>query len=142
MPNYYSPYSFQTGYQNPYQQAYQPQSIQQAPQMFQQTQNQTAESGVYWCHGQSEAERWAVAPGHAVAIMDIDAPVLYLRSCDTTGKPSTAVYDLVERTPAARMQQNAQNAAKMQQDFLTRAEFEQFKADFLKNMSKEEPNDA
>lgn len=113
------PYNPYMSYQNPYM------SYQQPAQQYQ---SQQSGSGVYWCHGQSDAERWAVAPGNAVAIMDIDAPVLYLRSCDNTGKPSTTVYDLVERSAIPKPTPGT--------EYLTRDEFEKFKAEYIK--SKEE----
>lgn len=61
-------------------------------------------SGVIWVSGKEEADKWPIAFGCAVALWDANNPVIYLRKADSTGKPSTAVYDLVERTdsPAPR----------------------------------------
>lgn len=57
-------------------------------------------SGVIWVSGKEEADKWPIAFGCAVALWDANNPVIYLRQADSTGKPSTKVYDLVERTDA------------------------------------------
>ena len=51
-----------------------------------------------WVSGRQEADSFLVAPNSAVALWDTNNPVIYLRKADSTGKPSTVVYDLVERT--------------------------------------------
>lgn len=48
-------------------------------------------------------DKWAamaylVAPNSAVALWDSNAPAIYLKQADASGKPSIKVYDLVERT--------------------------------------------
>lgn len=55
-------------------------------------------SGIIWVSGKAEADGYLVAPNSAVALWDANNPVVYLRKADSTGKPSTVVYDLVERT--------------------------------------------
>lgn len=70
------------------------QSIQPPPPAQQQN------SGMIWVSGKTEADNWPIAPGCAVALWDSNAPVIYQRKADSTGKPSTTVYDLVERTDA------------------------------------------
>lgn len=84
----------------------------QGPQMGQQVQPQTMQtnmgpvspsggpqnSGIIWVSGKGEADGYLVAPNSAVALWDANNPVIYLRKADSTGKPSTVVYDLVERT--------------------------------------------
>ena len=54
--------------------------------------------GIIWVSGKGEADGYLVAPNSAVALWDANNPVIYLRKADSTGKPSTVVYDLVERT--------------------------------------------
>lgn len=54
-------------------------------------------SGIIWVNGKNEADGYLVAPNSAVALWDANNPVIYLRKADSTGKPSTVVYDLVER---------------------------------------------
>lgn len=55
-------------------------------------------SGINWVGSKMEADNWPIAPGCAVALWNSNNPVIYLRQADSTGKPSTKVYDLVERT--------------------------------------------
>ena len=64
-------------------------------------------SGVIWVSGKEEADKWPIAFGCAVALWDANNPVIYLRQADSTGKPSTKVYDLVERTDAPPPPQSA-----------------------------------
>lgn len=88
------------------------QPVMQGPQMPQQIQAQPMQtnmgplnptggpqnSGIIWVSGKGEADGYLVAPNSAVALWDANNPVIYLRKADSTGKPSTVVYDLVERT--------------------------------------------
>lgn len=57
----------------------------------------TQNNGIVWVSGKAEADGYLVAPNSAVALWDANNPVIYLRQADSTGKPSTKVYDLVER---------------------------------------------
>lgn len=59
----------------------------------------SVQNGMIWVNGgKAEADSYLVAPNSAVALWDANNPVVYLRKADSTGKPSTVVYDLVERT--------------------------------------------
>ena len=108
----YQPYY--SGYQpNPYYpgpvpdqlaQLRQQQMQQIQPQMMQQPVTQTG--GINWEGSKIEADNWPIAPGCAVALWDSNNPVIYLRQADSTGKPSTKVYDLVERTDNPAPQQS------------------------------------
>ena len=86
-----------------------PNMIQPAPNLAPQPQamvsgQQTApaggpqNSGIIWVSDKAEADSYLVAPNSAVPLWDANNPVIYLRKADSTGKPSTVVYDLVERT--------------------------------------------
>lgn len=57
----------------------------------------SAQNGMIWVSGRQEADGYLIAPNSAVALWDANNPVVYLRKADSTGKPSTVVYDLVER---------------------------------------------
>lgn len=94
------------------------QPMMQGPQMPQQPQPMQANigpvpagapqnSGIIWVSGKAEADGYLVAPNSAVALWDANNPVIYLRQADSTGKPSTKVYDLVERTDNPTPQQAA-----------------------------------
>ena len=69
---------------------YQP-NMQQAPQ-------QQPSPSIVWVQNEMEAANYLVAPNSAVTLWDSNAPVVYLKQADASGKPSMKVYDLVERT--------------------------------------------
>lgn len=72
-----------------YQQPVPPQTPQPMPQ-------QSGQSMV-WVSGQAEAMSYLMAPNSAVALWDSNAPTIYLKQADASGKPSIKIYDLVER---------------------------------------------
>ena len=94
MPNY--PYYYQP-YQPPMadqlmqlrQNQYQP-NMQQVPQQ--------AAPSIVWVQNEMEAVNYLVAPNSAVTLWDSNAPVVYLKQADASGKPSMKIYDLVERS--------------------------------------------
>lgn len=98
MPNY--PYY---GYQ-PYQ-PYQPPMADQLMQLrqnqyqpnMQQVPQQT-QSSMIWVSSEQDAFNYLIAPNSAVTLWDSNAPVVYLKQADASGKPSMKIYDLVERT--------------------------------------------
>ena len=103
----------------------QPQPIQQpAPQ----------NGGINWVGSKLEADNWPIAPGCAVALWDSNNPVIYLRQADSTGKPSTKVYDLVERTDSPAPQQPAPQVDLSR--YVTIDQLEDILAERLKRPSK------
>lgn len=54
-------------------------------------------SSIIWVSGEREAAVYPVAPNNAVALWDSDAPVIYLKKADASGKPTMQAFDLVER---------------------------------------------
>lgn len=78
-------------------------------------------SGIIWVSGKQEADGYMIAPNSAVALWDQNNPVVYLRQADSTGKPSTKVYDLVERVNNPSPQQAVSQIDPTQ--FITREEF-------------------
>ena len=100
MPGYTSYYGYQP-YQ-PYQppmadQLMQLRQNQYQPNMQQVPQQQVAPS-IVWVQNEMEASNYLVAPNSAVTLWDSNAPVVYLKQADASGKPSMKIYDLVERT--------------------------------------------
>lgn len=91
-------------------------------------------SGIIWVQNKLEADNWAIAPGSAVALWDANSPVIYLRKADSTGKPSTVVYDLVERTDNPSPQPAAPQIDLSQ--YVTREQLEDILAERLKKPSK------
>lgn len=53
---------------------------------------------IVWVQNEMEAANYLVAPNSAVTLWDSNAPVVYLKQADASGKPSMKVYDLVERS--------------------------------------------
>lgn len=108
MPNY--PYYYQ-----PYQ-PYQPPMADQLMQLrqnqyqpnMQQVPQQHAPS-IVWVQSEAEAMTYPIAPNNAVTLWDSNAPVIYLKQADASGKPSMKIYDLVERNsrPVQTMQTQA-----------------------------------
>lgn len=133
---------------NPYMGSYQPYYGQPAPdqlaqlrmqnqQMAQpvpqqmQPQMQTASpaaSGILWVANEMEAQNYPVAPNCAVALWDANSPAVYLKQADAAGKPTIKIYDLVERTAAPKMPQNA--PVTLPGNYVTRDEFEALAAKF------------
>ena len=106
-------------------QVMQPQPVQ--PPMTQQT------SGMIWISGKAEADAYPIAPGNAVALWDSNNPVVYLRQADSTGKPSTVVYDLVERTDTPREKQEPIDLSA----YMTRDEFSSQVQDVVRDVVDE-----
>lgn len=105
---------------------------QMQPQMIQPSAQQNG--GINWVGSKLEADNWPIAPGCAVALWDSNNPVIYLRQADSTGKPSTKVYDLVERTDSPAPQQPAPNIDLSR--YVTIDQLEDILAERLKRPSK------
>lgn len=101
-----------TGYvPNPYQQ----------PQP--QTQNQNS-AGFVWVQGEAAAKAYPVAAGNSVLLMDSDAPVLYMKSTDYSGKPlPLEIYDLVKRDAISSTQAAPQPQIDLS-EYVTQADLE------------------
>ncbi len=85
------------------------QQMQQATMQSQQPMQQPVVnngSGALWVNGEQEALVYPVAPNSSVVLWDNnapdDAPVVYLKQADATGKTSTQIFDLVERKAPTR----------------------------------------
>lgn len=90
-------------------------------------------SGIIWVSGKGEADGYLVAPNSAVALWDANNPVIYLRQADSTGKPSTKVYDLVEHTDSPTQQIAPQIDLSQ---YITREQLEDILAERLKRPVK------
>ena len=92
MPNY--PYYYQ-----PYQPPMADQLMQLRQNQFQPMQQpaQQQSPSIVWVQSEMEAASYPVAPNNAVTLWDSNAPVVYLKQADASGKPSMKIYDLVER---------------------------------------------
>lgn len=90
----YNPYV--NPYANPYNQQM-PTFQQNIPQQMPTMQTNTQNSGFVWVDGIEEANNFYVAPNNAVQLWDKNAPCIYKKSADSTGKPTMQIFDLVER---------------------------------------------
>ena len=119
----YSYYSFQQPqfYQPPMpDQLAQLRGSQFQPQQFpQQPPQPPSGQSMVWVSGEQEAMGYLVAPNSAVALWDSNAPTIYLKQADASGKPSIKVFDLVERTSAPRAEQPPHGV-----EFATKADLE------------------
>ena len=96
----YQYYPYQPNFfQNPV-----PDQLTQLRQPYQQTAQPYQQSGqsIVWVSGEQEAVGYLVAPNSAVALWDMNAPVIYFKQADASGRPTIKTYDLVERTAAPR----------------------------------------
>lgn len=94
--------------------AYQPQP--------QQPQNQS----IIWIPNEQAANDFIVAPNNAVTLWDMNAPVVYVKKADASGKPTMTTYDLVERAQAAPAPVAPRKD--MSEEYVTRREFEELVA--------------
>lgn len=95
-----------------------------------------AQNGIIWVTGKQEADNYLIAPNSAVALWDQNKPVVYLRKADSTGKPSTVIYDLVERTDIPPVQPAQQ--IDMSQ-YVTLNQLEEILSERLKKTAKVTP---
>ena len=75
----------------------------QEPQMQMRPQYQPApqqNQAIIWVPNEKSANDFIVAPNNAVTLWDMNAPVVYVKKADASGKPTMTTYDLVERTQA------------------------------------------
>ena len=98
MPNY--PYYGYQPYQ-PYQPPMADQLIQLRQNQYQPNMQQVPQQqspSIVWVQSEMDAANYLVAPNSAVTLWDSNAPVVYLKQADASGKPSMKIYDLVERS--------------------------------------------
>lgn len=53
-----------------------------------------------WVQGEEAAKAYMVAPNSTMVLWDTDLPVIYLKQCDSMGRPSMTILDFtVRETP-------------------------------------------
>ena len=117
----YSYYPYQPNYFQPPMPDQLTQLRQQQYQPMQQMTQQQAPPSIVWVQSEMEAANYLVAPNSAVTLWDSNAPVVYLKQADASGKPTMKIYDLVERTKANRSPTAASMHPAM--EYVTRDEF-------------------
>lgn len=95
----YNPYvnPYASPYNAPQAQFNQPMQFNAQPQQPPQNATQSVGSGFMWVNNIDEAQAYMVAPNSAVQLWDKNSPCVYLKSADSTGKPTMQIFDLVER---------------------------------------------
>ena len=98
---------------------YQPTPQYPAPQ-------QSGGQPIIWVPNEQAANEFIVAPNNAVTLWDMNAPVVYVKKADASGKPSMTAYDLVERVTAP-VRPTAPQTAPMP-EYVTRKDFDELAA--------------
>ena len=85
-------------------------------------------SGIIWVNGEKEVNDFLIAPNNAVALWDRNAPVVYVKQADATGKPTTEIYDLVKRVPTSQVV--PQSATQNQIEYVTMDQFNKLRDNY------------
>lgn len=112
------------------------QATQNAPQQAQQNC-----SGLIWVSGENAAKAFLVAPNTSVLLMDAESNRFFIKTSDASGMPlPLRIFEYTEKTQNA--QQQVQNVATQQRDdFITRKEFDDLKAE-IDALRKENANES
>lgn len=89
--------TYQSGYYSPQMQPIQ--TAQQLPQPIQQVQQQqqiTVTNGLNWIEGAEAARASAVPPNCTAVLFDTKKPIMYIKSVDQSGMPSTRTFKIEE----------------------------------------------
>lgn len=100
---------------------YQPSYLQQQSIPAQNNLQQPAQqnNGIIWVQGEEGAKAYLVAPNSTVVLWDSESPIIYIKSADMNGMPSTRIFDLTERTT----QRTAPLAVNNSVEYATKDEF-------------------
>ena len=101
------------------------QEQQMRPQYQPQYQPQQNQS-IIWVPSEKAANDYIVAPNNAVTLWDMNAPVVYVKKADASGKPDMKTYDLVERVQAATPPVAPRTEPMM--EYVTRKDFDELAA--------------
>ena len=113
---------YNNGYPATYQQLYAPTNPNPYPHIV--------SNGIIWVQGEAGAKSYLVAPNSTVQLWDSENNVIYLKSADSSGMPSMRILDYTIRE---NVPQNAQNGLKNDSMYVTKDEFERFKAEILES---------
>lgn len=58
-----------------------------------------------YCMGIEGAKAFPIAPNQTVFLMDSNDPVAYIKSADMSGKQTLRIFDMVERTEEAKLEE-------------------------------------
>ena len=102
---------------------YQPAPQYPAPQPQPQ---QSGGQAIIWVPNEKAANEFIVAPNNAVTLWDMNAPVVYVKKADASGKPAMTTYDLVERSTATVNHTAPQTVPTV--EYVTRKDFDELAA--------------
>lgn len=117
--NYYQPNYYQNPpyFQNGMQQNQQPVA--------------TSNAGIIWVQGEAAAKSYPVGAGQSVLLMDSEDSLMYIKSTDQSGMPQPLrIFEYKEKTGS----HNEAAIAKKTEDFVSREEFEEFRADVKRSI--------
>lgn len=83
---------------------------------------QSGGQSIIWVPNEQAANEFIVAPNNAVTLWDMNAPVVYVKKADASGKPTMTTYDLVERVAATV------SPIAPQTEYVTRKDFDELAA--------------
>lgn len=106
-----------------YQPNYQPYAPPMMDQLAQLRAQQPASNPMIWVQGEAAAKSYLVAAGNTVPLWDSENMCIYVKSVDASGVPSMRILDYTERAKAAPTHTPTP-------EYVTRAEFEAFAAQF------------
>ena len=104
---------------------YQPAPSMQYPTPQPQPQQSGGQS-IIWVPNEKAANEFIVAPNNAVTLWDMNAPVVYVKKADASGKPAMTTYDLVERSTATVSHTAPQTVPTA--EYVTRKDFDELAA--------------
>lgn len=96
-PTYMPSYGgYQGGYQNGYYMPQPYQQVQQATQLAQPQAQNGAQNGLNWVEGAEAAKAYPVPPNCTLVLFDTKNPIMYIKSADMSGMPSTRTFRIEE----------------------------------------------
>nr|DAQ52768.1 MAG TPA: hypothetical protein [Caudoviricetes sp.] len=105
---------------------YQPAPSMQYPTPQPQPQQPSGGQSIIWVPNEQAANDFIVAPNNAVTLWDMNAPVVYVKKADASGKPAMTTYDLVERSTAPVSPTAPQTVPAV--EYVTRKDFDELAA--------------
>lgn len=113
-------------FQNPYMPYIQQQMQQNQFSQFQQTQPQIPTQNLIRVNGIDGAKAYQMTPNSTVALFDSNEDIMYVKSTDGAGFPQIRRFKFVEM-------QESQTQQPVNNDFISREEFENFKKEIMSN---------
>lgn len=99
---------------------------------------QPTQNGIIWVQGEPGAKSYLVAPNTTVLLMDSESQRFYLKSSDSSGMPMPLrIFEYTEKTPNSAQIQPKTSETIDSMDYVTKREFEAFKAEIQASLKGE-----